>query len=417
MRSYTSKEGEVINVSEEHLLTAVRIKRELQMSSPSHRCNWSKHRKLMEKEGFHDSEASENYRLMIKNYQQSIGQLDSKEKYVDLVADSKLNSIRESVGEMAYTKREVQIESLKLGKLKRELTLYGVVAEQVYNALVNELTISIPKWSYQERKPIGDRRMVVFLSDWHIGSVVVNVNGNSYNYVIAKKRITKFVKRIVDIAKQNNINDIDVVCLGDMTEHVSMRSVNQAFESEFPVTVQMVKAFELIRDLLVNLTEHFNVTYRGVSGNHDRFNGKKDDNIDGDSTIFVINYMVKQFAEVSKIPRLEYFESDNINYSATLSINGINMKLVHGDNEKGNSILASHSALDGVLYHVVAMGHLHHFSVKERGYNQYEAYFGSPMGQNNYSKKGKFGSGSSQGLIIVNEHGELDFRRIDLQQY
>jgi DNA repair exonuclease SbcCD nuclease subunit len=91
------------------------------------------------------------------------------------------------------------------------------------------------------------------------------------------------------------------------------------------------------------------------------------------------------------------------------------MKFVHGDNEKGNRILASHSALDGVVYNLVAMGHLHHFSVTEVGLNQFEAYFGSLMGMNNYGKKGKFGSTASQGVIIVDEYGEMDIKRVGLQ--
>jgi predicted phosphodiesterase len=353
--------------------------------------------------------------LLIKNHQSSIGELPSVEKHADLVADSKLKSIKEAVGEMAYAKREVQLESQKLGKLKRDLTLYGVVAEQFYLALVNELNLEIPKWTYKSRLPIGNGRMVVLLSDWHIGSVVEDVNGNSYNYDIAIKRVNKFAQSIIDLADFHSITDIDVICLGDMTEHVSMRNVNQAFESEFTVSEQTVKAFELIRDFLVNLTDFFNVTYRGISGNHDRMNGRKEDNIDGDSTIYLINYLVKMFAETSSIPRLEYIESDNINYSTTLSINGNHMKFVHGDNEKGNRILASHSALDGVVYNLVAMGHLHHFSVTEVGLNQFEAYFGSLMGMNNYGKKGKFGSTASQGVIIVDEYGEMDIKRVGLQ--
>jgi predicted phosphodiesterase len=415
MRNYTNKQGESISVSQEHLDTAIRIKRELQMESASHRCNWGKHKKLMEAEGFYDSEASENYRLLIKNHQASIGELPTAEKHADLVADSKLQSIKEAVGEMAYAKREVQLESQKLGKLKRDLTLYGVVAEQFYLALVNELNLEIPKWVYKSRLPIGKGRMVILLSDWHIGSLVNDVNGNSYNYEIAIKRVSRFAQSIIDLADFHSITDIDVICMGDMTEHVSMRAVNQAFESEFTVSEQTVKAFELIRDLLVNLTEHFNVTYRGISGNHDRMNGRKEDNIDGDSTIYLINYMVKLFTEVVNTPRLQYVESDNINYSTTLSVNGNHMKFVHGDNEKGNRILASHSALDGVVYNLVAMGHLHHFSVTEVGLNQFEAYFGSLMGMNNYGKKGKFGSTASQGVIIVDEYGEMDIKRVGLQ--
>ena len=415
MRSFTNKLGEVIVVSKEHLDTAVRIKKELQKASPSFRCNWNRLKKMMEIEGFPEAEASEAYRCLIKDYQASIGELDSKEKYVDLVSTSKLQSIREALGDMHYANHEVKLELTKLRKLKKDLTLFGVLAEQVYDALIEQLNTTIPSWSLKGRILSSGKRMILFLSDWHIGAVVVNVGGNSYNYEIAKDRVKELLVQVNDIAIKENVTDIDVVCLGDLTEHISMRKVNQAFESEFPLMVQVVKAFELIRDLLMNLTKNYNVTYTGVSGNHDRANGDKDDNIDGDSTIFLINYMVKTFAESALIPRLTYVESDSINYSARFTVNGANIKAVHGDHERGNRILASHSADDGAVYNLVAMGHIHHYNVTEVGSNQFEAYFGSLMGRNNYGKRNKYSSNASQGLVLVKDNGRLEPRYIDLQ--
>lgn len=416
MRSYTSKDGVKVEVSQEHLETAVRLKRELQMVGSGHRCNWKQLTRMMSEEGFDDAEASETYRLMIKNYQASIGQLDSVEKYADLVADGKLASIKEAVGEMAYHKREVQLESQRLGKLKRDLTLYGVIAEQVYEALINELDTYVPQWAYSPRIETKNR-MVVFLSDLHIGAVVVNVNGNSYNFDIAKKRMKKYLDKIVDLAVANNVTTIDVVSLGDITEHVNMRKTSQAFETEFHMSEQIVKAYELIRDFLINLTMYFNVTYRGIAGNHDRMAGNKEENIDGDSSTFVVNYMIKTFIESADINRMTYCESDRINHSSILSINGVVIKCVHGDFESRNgSKISAHMAQDGAVYNILAMGHLHHYNVTEVGLNQFEAYFGSLKGQDTYAMRGKFGSGSSQGVIIIDEAGEFDIRRIDVQK-
>lgn len=415
MHSYTNKEGDSIVVSQEHLDTAVKIKRELQMASPSHRTNWIQHEKMMKLEGFFDSEASEAYRQMIKYYQTSTGTIETKTKQADLVADSKLASIKEAVGEMYYTKREVQTESLKLGRLKREITLYGVIAEQIHRAMIDELNEVIPVFAYQERLPVSEGKMIVMLSDWHIGATVHNVKGNNYNYEVAKRRVAKYLSRVKKIAHDEGITEIDVVSLGDVTEHVSMRKVNQAHEAEFPLAVQIVKAYELIRDFIVNLSEEFNVTYRGVGGNHDRLNGDKNDNIDGDSTVYIINFMIKDFIENSKLDRITYFEVDSMNYSASFCLNDFHFKFVHGDNEKGNKKLAIHSDIDDTNYNVLAMGHLHHFSVKEVGQDKYEVYVGSLMGANNYGVKGKFLSNASQGLIVVNSFGEIDIKRVDLQ--
>lgn len=419
MRSYVNRIGETVRISKEHLEVSVKIKNELQMLSPNMRCNWKTHEKMMIQEGYNDSCYCEAYRCLIKNYQSKNGIINKKEKHVDLVADKKLSSIKSAVGELYYNKREIQLESQKLGKLKRELTLHSLIAEEISDAVNDYLSdFSFPKFIYKDKVKSGST-MVVLISDWHIGAVVENVHGNSYNYKIAKERVGLYFEKVVNIAKENNVSDIKVVCLGDMTEHVSMRKVNQAFESEFTMSEQVVKAFDLIKNFVFNLSYNFNVTYQGVGGNHDRMNGDKNDNIDGDSSIHVINYFLKELIDTAnseKSSRLKYEECDEINYSSVISINGVNLKFVHGDNEKrGYTTLSSHSALDDVLYNVVAMGHIHHFDVNEVGLNRFEMHCGSIMGMNNYASRAKFASKASQAVILVDKNGEIDIRRVGVQ--
>lgn len=414
MRSFTSTNGDVIEVTKEHLDTAVRIKKELQNSSPSHKCNWKQLVSMMELEGYEEAEANESYRQMIKHHQKSIGELPSQYQYADMVTTSKLQSIKEAVGEMFYAKRELQLESNKLNRLKRNLSLHGIIAEEVKIAMTRDLNEKVPCFFYERRLPSGKKKMIVTLSDLHIGAVINDVMGNSYNYEIAKKRMKLFFDKVTEQATMLNITDIDVVLLGDATEHVQMRKT-QSFDAEFPLAVQIVKAYEIIRDFVVNLTRSFNVTYRGISGNHDRMEGKKEDNIDGDSTIYVINYMMKEFAERENSDRLVYVEADNILYSTVIEANNVKIKFVHGDNEGGKSILAKHEHMDGEIYNAIVMGHLHHFAVTEVGDNKFEIYMGTLQGTNNYAKKCKFNSSAGQGIIIIHEDGEIEPKNIRLQ--
>ena len=75
--SYVNRKGEHISVSQKHLLTASRIKEELQKMSPSRRCSWYQHKKLMQEEGFSNSDTNENYRGLIKRFQKERGRLPS----------------------------------------------------------------------------------------------------------------------------------------------------------------------------------------------------------------------------------------------------------------------------------------------------------------------------------------------------
>lgn len=104
MRYYTNSQGEKVEVTTYHLETAVELKLELQELSPSRKCNWNLHMKMMHEEGFNDSDVNESYRCMIKSYQKEIGKLSTLTKHADLIATSKLESIKNAVGEMYYQK-------------------------------------------------------------------------------------------------------------------------------------------------------------------------------------------------------------------------------------------------------------------------------------------------------------------------
>lgn len=102
---YSDKRGNVVEVSQEHVDTAVKLKIELQKSSPSNKCSWSQHKRMMETEGFTDSDTNESYRQMVKKAQKKMGTLPELKKYVELVTENKLQSIREEIGEI-YLEKE-----------------------------------------------------------------------------------------------------------------------------------------------------------------------------------------------------------------------------------------------------------------------------------------------------------------------
>ena len=131
---YSDKRGNVVEVSQEHIDTAIKIKIELQKSSPSQKCSWSQHKKMMEIEGFTDSDTNENYRQMIKKAQKKSGELPELKKYVEMVTENKLKSIREEIGEIYVAKRDNQNVLRDLNKLKRELADNTIFFEEIKEA-------------------------------------------------------------------------------------------------------------------------------------------------------------------------------------------------------------------------------------------------------------------------------------------
>lgn len=417
MPSYTNNNHEVVSVSQDHIETAIELKKELQKMSPSRRCNWKEHKRLMEEEGYDDSCSNESYRCMIKTQQAKEGSLDSKEKHAELISENKLKSIKKAVGEMYYSKRELQTENLKMGRLQRDLTKTGVIAEEIRDAMIDNLTIELSDDFKKPKRNSNGHKVIAILTDWHIGATVENVNGNSYNLEIAKFRLNKFLEEVYEYAYRYDAKTVKVVCLGDMIEHISMRNVNQAFEAELNMSEQITEASKMIFEFLAKLTTEFNVDYTGIAGNHDRMTASKPDAIDGDNAMVVINNTVEMLIEMSNIPRLSFTKSADKNlYEHKEFINGVSFKFVHGDLETKSQKkkIESHMAMDQSQYDCLVYGHYHHFEVIERNYGTQEICVGSPMGRNNYSKKIKATSNPSQAVIIVREDGQVTPVRVDL---
>jgi predicted phosphodiesterase len=409
MRSYTNKKGESIEVSEQHLDTAIRIKQELQKASPSRRCSWVQHKKLMEQEGFFDSENNENYRKMVMKYQKEKGELPEAPKYADMVADGKLESIKELVGEIAYEKREAQHEFKKLNKVKRDIIDFTLIAEQIGRAFANHDFSKLRFDSTPIENKTG-KKMFVALSDIHIGALVDN-EINKYNYEIAQQRMQVYLKKVIYEAKRNNVTDVYVMNLGDVIEHPYMH--NLSYTSEFTLQEQIVLASDIIIKFLIGLAEaKLNVTTAGIAGNHDRLNDDKKKNLDGDHAVKGVNYAIKSFIENAKAERIKYEQAGD--YGHTIELNGKYIKCVHGDLDPINdkSLLAKHTDLDGVNYSILVMGHYHHHWIKEHGLEKYMVGFGSLKGADGHGVKAKLVSSPSQGIIIIDEDGEIEIKRI-----
>jgi hypothetical protein len=409
-RSYTNKQGERITVSEEHLQTAVKIKKALQNASPSRKASMKQLVNMMEQEGFYDADSNESYRCMLKDYQKGIGELPEAPKYASMVAEGTLESIKSLVGEIAIEKRENQFVLKELNKVKRDVIDFTIVASKIEEAF-KAYDWSQIKFTYQPVKR-SMKQMVVNLSDLHIGAVV-NTDINTYNYEVAKNRMQQYLNKVVTEIKNNDISNVYLMNLGDVVENPYMH--NLAFNCEFNASEQLVKGTDLIIQFMVGLAEYATVTVAGIAGNHDRYEENKGQSLDGDHVVKSINHSIKSFIKYSKVERIHYDEADD--YEHSISINGINIKFLHGDLDGINdqNLIAKHSALDGIEYHLIIMGHYHHHWLKEQGVNKTVVGFGTLKGSDGYSKRIRRIVHPSQGIVIIDEHGNYDIKSFKLK--
>lgn len=410
---YSDKKGNVVEVSQEHIDTAIKIKIELQKSSPSQKCSWSQHKKMMEIEGFTDSDTNENYRQMIKKAQKKSGELPELKKYVEMVTENKLKSIREEIGEIRDSKIQAQQDYSKLNRLKKELSNDVALIERVEYALMNVDFSGLSNISYNPVYNLNTdlKQMIVCLSDIHFGAIV-DIEGREYNTKIATKLVMEYADKVLNIAKENNVKEVHVVNLGDLVEGLYMRTQN-LYSTEKTFSEQVVDASELIINFLTKLSTGLDVSYSGISGNHDRIS-TRDDNIYSDSAVIMSNKIIETFIKYSKI-NIKFIDTEPYHHIVTRK--GKNFLFVHGDkvSVKKNSVLAEQSILYGIQFDAVIAGHVHHFNVSEVGEDKYTATFGSVKGSDEYTLKTLNTSASrSQGVILIDSDGEFEIKKVKL---
>lgn len=413
MAGYTNKDNEFIEVSDSHIETAIEIKLQLQKASPSFRCSWAKHKKMMEKEGYYDSENSENYRQFVKQEQGKRGKLPSVATHADMVADSKLQSIKDEIGEISVRKREAQNNFRELNKLKRELTDDVLFVEAIHDAVKGKdfgLKVEhVP--TFDKDKP--KKKMIAGLSDIHYGALV-DVEGRYYDTKVAEKYIVKYTEEIERLAIKENVEEIYLMNLGDIIEHISMRAQN-FFGTDKVLAEQVTEVSDLIIEMLKKLSVSFKVKYSGINGNHDRSSGRKQDEIYKDGMASISNKIVETYVKYGNNENVEFIEAEPYHHIITLGSR--NFLFVHGDkhNLKKDTVLAEQSGIYGIDFDAIIGGHIHHFTTREVAEDKYIVTFGSIKGTDEFSLKTIGATASrSQGVVLVDENDEFEIKQVKL---
>lgn len=413
MAGYTNKENEFIEVSDGHINTAIEIKLQLQKASPSFRCSWSKHKKMMEKEGYYDSENSENYRQFVKKEQSKRGKLPSVATHADMVADSKLQSIKNEIGEISLRKREAQNNFRELNKLKRDLTDNVLFVEAVHDAVKDkEFGLKI------EHVPVFDsdkpkKKMIAGLSDIHYGALV-DVEGRYYDTKVAEKYIIKYTEELEKLAIKENVEEIYIMNLGDIIEHISMRA-QSFFGTDKVLAEQVTEVSDLIIKMISKLSVSFKVKYSGINGNHDRSSGRKKDEIYKDGMVSISNKIIETYIKYSNNKNVEFIEAEP--YHHIVTVGSRNFLFVHGDkhNLKKDTVLAEQSGIYGIDFDAIIGGHIHHFTTREVAEDKYIVTFGSIKGTDEFSLKTIGATASrSQGVVLVDEDDEFEIKQVKL---
>lgn len=359
---------------------------------------------------------SENARKMYYALKIVFEKLDN-EVFKD-TPDNKIQEMMQVLGEIECKKQELRNKQNKINKVKRDFVKSYEIANDM-KQFIRENEFNIEKLNYNPILSIGDKKLIVCCGDWHVGYVIDNYKGNSYNYEIAKHRLIRFLYEINKVCSENNITDVIVVNLGDTIENCQMRD-NQSYDCEFVLAEQIVQAKRLLYWFVTEITnQNRNVTLYSLGGNHTRMAGSKDKNLEKDSSNIIINEGIRDMIELSNNNRIKIGEVDYKDDSAYFNLDGLNILAIHGDNRPSESkkLFDSENSMNfNKPVNLILRGHFHNFNISSQNNGGMVITNNCLFGYNPYSiKRLSCNSNASQSLIVV-DNGKVDnIKNVDLQ--
>jgi predicted phosphodiesterase len=362
--------------------------------------------KLIQKDEVLDS-------LYNKGYERSL-KLEDIPNYVEKTDAIEEKDVFAQVTNFLIDNEDNNARLRELRKLQREGIYMKILMNNVKKHLTDELK-GMPRAKYLKTEvpapKKGDRSLVLLLSDWHVGALVFNEETGGYNFEKLTGSMQSILNQTKQIIKDLDIKHVYVFHVGDLIEHISMRNVNQAFESEFPATQQIAKAQRLLVDMLIQLSKEVHITFGMVAGNHDRFEGNKNDKVYNDNAAYLILDTLFLLQEVfGQLPNVTLIDNRDDTYEFVQNVAGKNIKVKHGDHEKKKDDvkIPKHIKNEPIDYYI--MGHFHTSRIIQEDFARFHINVSSPMGGNNFAKELNLPTTQgSQMLMILTEGSDTPY--------
>lgn len=259
---------------------------------------------------------------------------------------------------------------------------------------------------------VGDEpaQGIIQLADLHLNELVRTAT-NTYDFPTASKRLKKYALRATEYLTMKGVKNVLVANTGDILN--SDRRLDEYMNMATNRMNAAMLAVFLIEQFLLDLNEHFNVTYIQVSGNESRVKdepGNTDIILTDNYDMLIYNILKHSMATAKGI----VFQDGNI-AEKVVSVSGQNVLVLHGENV-GSDVIGSIQkikgkyAQQGIPISFVVFGHVHTALV-----HNHFARSGSLVGANDYTDRGlQLTTGASQNVHVFYRGGDHDSLVINL---
>ena len=354
----------------------------------------------------HFKSTGENLRCWVKSKQYEDGTIVENPRVLkdgQTPNDLELQEIEDKYNEKIEQLYKAKVKAAKVINQRNKMWRSEVAKEELHNAIIEAAKTMKPIVIKEKKFTNGTTEAVVMIADWHIGNCF-DLFMNSYNYEIAVQRVEKYLNKVVNQIKRNNVKKVNVLNLGD-TVNGFLRATNR-IENELDIAQQVIKATELVAQFLAKIAENVpEITYRSVLDNHGRLTAQFSESIREENVTVLMDWYLEERFKNTKV-QICHDNLDNSMMFFTL-LNGKKCVGVHGDQGSGiNSIVQETYGATREFVDFIFVAHLH--QEKEKMFQGTRVIMcNSLMGPDQFARsKGLYGD-PSQTMMIFEDDGSF----------
>lgn len=282
-------------------------------------------------------------------------------------AEDKQVSFDDLAAELEIKRREFEKEKVRVQDQRREykkLLRDDARVEKIKDDMFDEIRLlakSKPLVKEAFTVPVtSNREGVAVFSDWHFGTTAKNA-WNTFDNDVFFKRVAYLKDRVIQHGIENGIERLHVAVLGDMISGLIHQTIR--IENSENVSVQTMRVAEVLSEVVHELSEHFEIDYYCVRGNHDRITPQKDLTLSSESFMDIIHWFVK--ARLENNARVTFHDNEIDEELCEINICGELVYGVHGHKDRPNNVVENLTLMTGRKPAAILLGHRHHHFEKE----------------------------------------------------
>lgn len=301
-------------------------------------------------------------------------------------------------------RKKLQTEKVEYNKWLRENARDEMIMDSIKDAISKLTPLSSPIYS-----PISgsSKEYLLCFGDTHLGAEfeIVGLDGqiiNAYSPEIFEDRMNNLFNEVVDIIKNEDIEVLNVIELGDFIDGILR--VSQLMKLRYGVVDATIKYSEYISNWLNELTKYVQVRYQNTGGNHDqlRMLGQPKNTFTDDNMNKIISAFIK--CRLENNPNFTFI--DNPTGYIFLNLCGYNILGIHGEVKNMEKSLHDFSKMYGVKIDYLMAGHLHHSKIADVGSCSKVINIPSIMGTDPYAQSlGKVSDSGANLFVFENCKG------------